>query len=281
MNDTRAVSSSGAPSAPLQVEPAGGALSAVALDGRVRLRSVAGQTRWPVVGQNPNAVTVKGPGDRIVRVYAIGAVVVEGPEGIVPDLALELAEITGRHLDLRTEERLRVSCAPVSNAQGFEVDWDRVVLPRADGGVLDAVSHLLAQSVALERYERGADAITDETLALAGEFARQGRPPWRRGLPIRRIAALAVQRLELARWFFPLDRPEWTWEDAEVARLYDALFEHYELHDRHEALLHKLASVESTLQVVINLWEGRRSRGLEWAIVILIVLEIVLAIVEH
>jgi uncharacterized Rmd1/YagE family protein len=82
----------------------------------------------------------------------------------------------------------------------------------------------------------------------------------------------------LARWFFPLDRPDWTWEDQTISELYDRLSDNLELHERHDALEHKLASVQSTLEIVIDLWQSRRSRSLEWAIVLLIIAEIVLAL---
>ena len=62
--------------------------------------------------------------------------------------------------------------------------------------------------------------------------------------------------------------------DAEVARLYDELFLSLELRERHDAMLHKLGSTQEAVETVIDLWHGRRSRSLEWTIVLLIVFEI-------
>ena len=77
---------------------------------------------------------------------------------------------------------------------------------------------------------------------------------------------------------FPLDRPESTWDSAYAARVHDLLFAHFELRDRHEALMHKLASVQSTLEIIIDLWQSRRSLLLEAAIIALFLLEIGLAL---
>jgi uncharacterized Rmd1/YagE family protein len=249
---------------------------AVALDGRVVLRSTIARLPWNVVRQSSHSIVCQLPDGALLHVFAVGAVVAERADLVGEDLAI-VEDATGRREIASTRESYAVRIEP-DRSDAPVVDWDQVVLTGADETVLHAVALLLAQSVALERYERGIEAILDESLALARDLGQRGRPPWRRGLPIRRVANLTAERLELARWFFLLDRPEATWESAYAARVYDLLFQHFELRDRHEALMHKLTSVQSTLEIIIDLWQSRRSRLLEWAIIGLFVLEIVLAV---
>jgi uncharacterized Rmd1/YagE family protein len=253
-------------------------MCAVALDGRVAMRAVVGNLPWTIVRQSSHAVTCRLPDSALLHIFAMGAVVVERAD-LVGDTLATVEAATSRKALMPTRERFAVRLDPAYGEP--VVDWSHVAIAAAEEGVQSAVALVLAQSVALERYERGAEAILDESLALTRELGQRGRPPWRGGLPVRRAANLAADRLELARWFFLLDRPEATWDDPRTARLYDLLFAHFELRDRYEALMHKLAGVQSTLEVIIDLWQSRRSRLLEWAIVALIAFEIGLALLSR
>ncbi len=145
--------------------------------------------------------------------------------------------------------------------------------------LMAAVALVLAQSAALERYERRAEGLLEEALELSRMVAGGRVPRSNRGW-VRRVGRLTGDRLELARWFYLVDRPEETWEDARVAATYDALFEALELRERHLAMQHELAAVSTSTETVIDLWHGRRSNALEWAIVLLIVVDIVLVVGE-
>jgi uncharacterized Rmd1/YagE family protein len=249
-------------------------LVAWATDGRIRLRELKdlpGET----IRQPPHAITQRLPDGGVLHVFGIGAVVALGGASLEACRAA-LEQAIGRKLLDDTRDAIVLRADP--RAVSPRIEGDRVVVPRLDDAAEDTAAFVLAHSVALERYESRADAILDDALALAGDFAVRGRPPGRHPQQIRRIARLALERLELARWFFPLDRPDWSWDQPAVAHLYDALADELELADRHAALLHKLESVEGTVRIVIELWDARRNRVLEWAIVLLIVLEIALAL---
>lgn len=253
-------------------------MTAVALDGRVRLRDL--WLPWPIVSHSSHCVTSRTPDGCDVHVFALGAIVVDGRDDIDAELAKPIVEATECQTLPDTQETYTIVIDEEQHTGPPVVGWDRVLLRQHDASALEAVALLMAQSAALERYEGAIESMVEESLSLARELVERGRPPWRRGLPVRRVAKLAEQRLELERWFFLLDRPEATWEDPSVAGLYDALFENLELRERHEALLHKLASVETTLKIIIDAWEGRRARFIEWAIVVLIALEIGFALLE-
>lgn len=82
-------------------------------------------------------------------------------------------------------------------------------------------------------------------------------------------------------------RPEVQWDRIVVPRLDDEVVDavallgvHLELAERHEALMHRMAALERSLQMIVSVWESRRARFLEWAIVWLIVVEIAMALVR-
>jgi uncharacterized Rmd1/YagE family protein len=186
--------------------------------------------------------------------------------------------LTGRRRLVETIDAYRLKVD--AQAQRPLARWDAIIVPRIDDEVIEVCALVVARSAGLERYEKLADPLLDQGLALAMEFGGRGRPPWGTRGMMRRIGALAVQRLELARWFVHLDRPEPAWSDPVVDHLYDVLRDHLELAERHEALVQRIASLEHSLTTILDAWETRRSRVLEWAIVWLIVFEIVLALLH-
>lgn len=252
-------------------------ITAVAVDGPIDPLAAAERLRWPILRRYSYGIALVGPEQRTIYLFRFGAVVLDRTDAIPESdrQAIETA-VGGRLLPgSRDTYNIRVDPEPTASTR---VGWDIVVVPELSTELMGSVALLLGQSAALERYETTATVLLEETLALVSDLGTVARFPRGTRRLVRRIARLTRDRLDLARWFYFVDRPEETWEDARVAGLYDSLFENLELAQRHTAMLHKLAAVETATQMVIDLWHGRRSRALEWAIVILIVVEIGLAL---
>jgi uncharacterized Rmd1/YagE family protein len=84
------------------------------------------------------------------------------------------------------------------------------------------------------------------------------------------IFTRTVGRLEVT------EKPEITWDDAELDRRYQRLALEYELRDRDLALSRKLELVSRTAETYLDLVYNLHSLKVEWYIVILIVVEIAL-----
>ncbi|MEZ4237819.1 MAG: RMD1 family protein [Myxococcota bacterium] len=223
----------------------------------------------------PGAEAVPGiPGGMAVeeepRIYlfAFGAAVVQAP-ALDPALVERLRALTGAEVLRDTEETWSVHGAPGAPRAG----WDRIHLP-------ELAPHrvaMVAQSAALDRYDARANRLLDEALTILTILEKRNRLP---GSPelTRRIAGITASQLHLSRSFFLVDRPDLTWEDAMSARVFDALYEHLELEERHAAVIQKLDSLSSALRTVADLQSARRGLQLELAIVALIVVEVVMAL---
>lgn len=255
-------------------------ITAIALDGRLDLNALRADSEWTHRRSYPYGRSYDIGGGRTLFFLGFGAVVCQGVERIDSPLRDRIEAAVSRHLLPDTEETHFITVDPNRASDAPRVGWDRVVIPELRPELLGAVALLLAQSAALERYELAADALLDEVLALSRDQVRRGRLPRGTKKLIERVGRLTRDRLELARWFFLVDRPEETWEDPQVAHLYDALFTNLELRQRHDAMLHKLGAAERATQATIDMWHGKRSNALEWAIVVLIVVEIVLALLR-
>ena len=72
------------------------------------------------------------------------------------------------------------------------------------------------------------------------------------------------------------EKPEITWDDVELDRLYERLSVEYELRERDLALTRKLELISRTVQTYLELRQNRLSLRVEWYIVLLILVEILL-----
>jgi uncharacterized Rmd1/YagE family protein len=253
-------------------------MTAVAFDGHIDLAELEGLLRLPELRRYPYGTVFALDGEARLYLFRIGALVLQGAVASEPEILAEVELVSERRLLSETRETYWVSSDPARSAAVPRVGWDQVVISDASDASMGAIALLLAQSSALERYERAAERLVDEAHAIASHQARTGRPPRGTRALVRRVGLLMADRLELARWFYLVDRPEETWERPEVALLYDALFGNLELKERHQAMLHKLGAVESSTQVTFGLWHARWSNRLEWAIVLLIVFEILFSL---
>lgn len=258
--------------------PRGTPITTVALDGRVDLALSSTRLRWPELRRYAYGSVYGLDGGGRLFLFGFGAVVHYGAERL-DEPVLEVLRAATQHRYLsETAETYYLKIDPTAAEESPRVGWDQVVIREHSQELLGAVALLLGQSAALERYEHSASDLMDDALQLTKDLAVAGRAPNANRAQIQRVGRIMTDRLELARWFYLVDKPAETWEDPRIARLYDALFRNLELKERHEAMLYKLEAVETVMEMLIDVWQSKRSLSLEWAIVLLIVFEIVLAL---
>lgn len=255
-------------------------LSARALDRRVEdLDGIVAALGLDVSRRAPAIVNGTLAGGGTVHVLRCGAVVlddVSAPDRVVT--AIEAA--SDARFRAGPAERLELQIGAEPPHVLPRVGWNRVHLPEERPALVGAVALVLGQSAALERHEAATAELVREALDLARLLAGR-RLPRSTAKLVGRVGEVLRHRLELAQGFYLVDRPDEAWDDPQVARLFDDLSHNLELVERHNAMLHKLSAVEHACESALELWHGRRSHALEWAIVLLIVVEIVLAAVGY
>jgi required for meiotic nuclear division protein 1 len=150
---------------------------------------------------------------------------------------------------------------------------DRMTSDRA--GV---VSLTVAQSAAMEYYERIVDQLFARTQSLVDRLERRGTVPMRIRSMHRFIGEAIGTRTEVLSVLHLMDKPEATWNDPEMDRIYNDLRAEFDLGDRYAALESKLSGVQEALELILGVARDRRLVWLEAAIVLLIVLEIILGL---
>jgi required for meiotic nuclear division protein 1 len=160
------------------------------------------------------------------------------------------------------------------------VDAGRLVIDRVTEARGDLVALVVAQSAAMEYYEKIVDEMFTHTARLVGRLERTGGVTYRLSSLHRFIGSALGTRSEVLSVLHLLDKPDATWDDPEMDRIYDELRAEFDLLDRYHALEAKLRSVQESLELVLDVVRDRRLFVLEAAIVVLILFEIVLSLVR-
>ena len=142
------------------------------------------------------------------------------------------------------------------------------------------VALTVAQSAAMEYYERIVQDLFARTNTLVLQLEEKGTVPFRTR-PLHRFIGEAIStRTEVLSVLHLLDKPDATWDDPAMDRIYDDLREEFDLVDRYAALESELRSIQEALELVLDVARDRRLVLLEVAVAMLIVLEIVLSVVR-
>ena len=217
-------------------------------------------------------------GNGQIALFRFGVVVSFGlDDSAETEILSSLTPITeGRHSPPESEGyEIRVDPEQPErvDAQGMitlrELNADRIL----------AVANALAKSVVLAHYETQIAPIIDrvEKVALdlqAGLSAAHHAELLREIGNVMLIESRTVGRIEVA------EKPDITWENAEIDRLYERLASDLELRERDLALSRKLALISRTSELYLDLLHSRQGLRVEWYIVILIFVEIVLSLYD-
>ena len=151
-----------------------------------------------------------------------------------------------------------------------------LTLDYLDAARASVVALTVAQSAAMEYYERIVEEMFVRTDRLVQRLEVQGTVPLRTRPMHRFIGAAIATRNEVLSILHLLDKPDEAWDDPGMNRIYEELRAEFDLVDRYQALEMKLRSVQEGLELVLDVARDRRLVLLEVAIVLLIVLEIAL-----
>src|SRR5208282_2899502 len=139
------------------------------------------------------------------------------------------------------------------------------------------VALTVAQSAAMEYYERIVDQLFARTSSLVERLETHGTVTLRTRRLHRFIGEAITNRNEVLSILHLLDKPDATWEDSAMDRIYNDLRAEFDLADRYAALESKLRSIQEALDLVLDVARDRRLVTLEIVVVVLILIEILFA----
>jgi len=165
----------------------------------------------------------------------------------------------------------------VAEVAAPEVRFDRVIVREVTVPIIDVVAEVIAQSVAMDYYAKDVDEIEaqfDEIVAVLRARART--PPV--GRLTKFIGVCIAVRNDVISTLALFDKPDDTWENEQLDRLWDSLRHMLELDDRYRGLEAKLRLFQENLVVLVDLARQRHTLALEWTVAFLIALELIIMI---
>lgn len=159
------------------------------------------------------------------------------------------------------------------------VNNDYMVLPAPEEYVLEIAATILAKSVSLEKIELDVERVMDDIEEVVNHLHRG-----KLGVSDEQLGQLSANilrfKLSTISYIMLLDKPDITWNNEGAAALFSELSTLFELSDRYEKLRHKVDTLLDITQIFAGLAHSKRGTRLEWAVIILIAIEIVLSLVD-
>jgi uncharacterized Rmd1/YagE family protein len=159
-----------------------------------------------------------------------------------------------------------------------EVRFDKLVTGELTLGVVEIVCEVLAQSVAMDYYAQDVAEIEEATDRIADELRLAGRIPGRIRNLTQFIGLCIATRNDVVSTLALFDKPDATWENEQLDRLWQGLRKMLEIDDRYRALDAKLRLFQDNLVVLVDLSRQRHTLFLEITVAILILAEMLLMI---
>lgn len=249
---------------------------AIAFVENLVLKELAGA--FPGARRGAHELRYEGASGGMVFIYTFGAMVLyDIPEAEREDHKSRLRRVRPGLTDAAVEELV------VREEPGAQPDMrDGVLLVdqlRFEGASVVAMT--VAQSAAMDYYERIVDEMFSRTDHLVERLETKGRAPLTTRPLHRFIGAAIGTRNEVLSVLHLLDKPDAVWDDADADRIYRELRAEFDLADRYLSLEHKLRSVQEALELVLDMSRDYRLVILEVTVVLLIVAELALSLMRH
>jgi uncharacterized Rmd1/YagE family protein len=158
------------------------------------------------------------------------------------------------------------------------VEFRRVVVDGLTYEKIQIISLVLAQSTALDAYEKIVESVLDKSGTFTELLEKEGKIGRKTTDLVKFIGFCLNTKQKVISSTYLLDTPDPTWEDATLESLYKQMAEMFEIRDRFRTLEYKLRTLQDTLEILSDLSRSQRALYLEIAVVVLIAVEIVIFI---
>lgn len=236
----------------------------------------------PYPSLDANDVRVKLNGAHgIIFAWRFGAVVfVEVPK---EDRNQEISQIRQSMGLPSTEPRVTAESffICVDPSRPAQVEYNQIVLPKANHERLGAVVQTLAQSVAMEYFEDVVTQAKAQVLTMLDKIRQQGRIVVSVVGLNRQIAVASMAQAEVVGVLHLLDKPDTLWNDAEMESIYLDLRNAFDLEERFKSIEYKIDTIKESLRIVLEARNSALAQRLELIIILLVGIEVLFSIFER
>jgi uncharacterized Rmd1/YagE family protein len=215
------------------------------------------------------------PNNKYIVLYRYGTMVFWGLE--LEEINHFIGQITPFIIDpLKnpTSETMLVHVDIKQKGEKVKARGGEVQISKLDNEEIGTISEVIARSAILDNYERQVEEMLSEFGEVIESFSRLGKTSSSTKSLLKKVGmAMKIQHSAVSQMAI-LDKPDLTWEDAELSELYSSLDKEYELKERYDLLNDKLRILFHDVEFIVNYIDSRKSMQLEVIIVVLILIEV-------
>ncbi|MCX7778748.1 MAG: RMD1 family protein [Patescibacteria group bacterium] len=232
---------------------------------------------FTVISYNPSYIyfAVYPKRKQYLLVLKYGVVVLINNSEIFEKRILSLIEPLIKEKSLYNFEKIKI----VVDTRSLEnkVLFDRVILFKEDEKYGEILAILLAQSLALEAYERKVDKLLVEFSQSFQNLAFTLKRIFSPGISkiVTEIQETIFLHQDLIANLEILDKPETAWEKKEYNDLYFDFSQELELPERISILEQKISLLKGNMTTILEIVNARRLEILELIIIILILISVI------
>lgn len=167
----------------------------------------------------------------------------------------------------------------IKQGESQTINNDLMTTSQAEKYQMEIIATILAKSVALEKIEIEIGYLLDEIEYIVNKL-QQSELAFSDKKLARFSGNILGFKLNTISYIMLLDKPDITWENEAASNLFNDLSNLFELDDRYKTILDKTATLMDITEVFSGLAHAKRGNKLEWAVIILIAIEIVLSLIE-
>jgi uncharacterized Rmd1/YagE family protein len=168
----------------------------------------------------------------------------------------------------------------INNSSELEFTDQYVTVPMFADFYPELISTVIAKSAALEKIEDHLETILDKVEGVIDRLEK-GKLHISDKEVARATAQIVRHEYNTLAYVMILDKPDSTWIHSLAGTFYDQMADFFELNDRYEILQHKTNTLKNILDGFTSVSHSIRMFRLEWAVVILFILEVVLMALEY
>ena len=156
-----------------------------------------------------------------------------------------------------------------------------VKVAKIEAAMVRIVMLNIAQSVALDYYEKLTDNLISSSKTYIVELAKKGKLSISKTNLLKYIGKVLNVKNGIVDNLYILDDPNLVWENEDLNTLNRNLKINFDINARFKDLDYRLQIVEDNLTLFTDVLNVKESKRLEWIIIILIAVEIIISLFFH
>ncbi|HET9487142.1 MAG TPA: RMD1 family protein [Chryseosolibacter sp.] len=162
----------------------------------------------------------------------------------------------------------------VDRGKETSFDFAEVVVGKLDDMVVRVAMLNLAQSVALDHYQKVSEDLLTQVKSFVNQLERTGKLKISRNNMHRFLGKALNTQNDIAENIYIFDAPDIIWENEYLDKLHQGLIKHFDLKVRFSEIEYTLRIIENNLTVFREIIHQRESNLLEFIIILLILVEV-------